>query len=90
MKLKVCLVLSSIVLFVSANAQFRVGVQASGLKLPKSTGNYGMSFGPGVDVGYSPDESKIEYYFSGSYFLPVSSAGTGLVYGNNSSTTTAI
>jgi hypothetical protein len=89
MKLKASLIAGFIILCVSANAQFRLGLQASGLKLPKSTGDYGMSFGPGVDVAYSPDESKIEYYFSGSYFLPVSSVGYGLVYDNSSSSTTA-
>src|SRR4051812_13909200 len=88
MKLKVCLVVSCIVLAFSANAQFRIGVQASGLKLPKSTGNYGMSFGPGVELGYSPDESKIEYYFSGTYFLPVSATGTGVVYNSNTGAST--
>jgi len=89
MKLRLSFIIGCTVLFISANSQFRLGFQASGLKLPASAGNYGMSFGPGVDLSYSPDESKIEYYFNGAYFLPATSVGTGLVYDNNSSSTEA-
>jgi len=80
MKVKLCLLALSVIFLVSANAQFRFGVQAAALKLPASAGNYPLTFGPGVDIAYSSDESNIEYFFNGSYFLPVKSTGTGFVY----------
>ena len=85
MKLKLCFAISCTLLAIFSNAQFKLGVQGSILKLPQSAGNYGMSFGPGVDLSYSPDESKFEYYFNGAYFLPATSVSTGLVYYNSSS-----
>ncbi len=87
MKLNLFLALLLVVLFSSANAQFRLGVQGSMLKLPQSVGNYGTSYGPGVDFAFSPDESKIEYYLNVAYFLPASAPGYYTFYtadGSNS------
>jgi len=80
MKLKACLIAICTIVLISANAQFRGGIQANALKLPKSAGNYGMNFGTGIDFSWSPDESKVEYFFNGGYFLPSKSLSTGYVY----------
>lgn len=83
MKLKACVIAICTFVFISANAQFRGGIQLNGLKLPASAGNYALSFGPGIDLGWSPDESKTEFFFNGAYFLPSKSVGTGYVTSGN-------
>jgi hypothetical protein len=39
-----------------------------------------MSFGPGINFSYAPDETRYEAYFNGNYFLPASSVSTGQVW----------
>ncbi|HVX51741.1 MAG TPA: hypothetical protein VHB48_16385 [Chitinophagaceae bacterium] len=69
----------------SSGTQFRGGLQLSGLQLPSSVGNYGMSFGPGIDFAWSPEDSRAEVYFNGTYFLPSRSVTTDQVYLGSSS-----
>lgn len=83
MKLKACLIAICTIVLISANAQFRGGLQANALKLPKSAGNYGMNFGPGIDFSWSPDDSKAEFFFNGGYFLPATSNGTSYGFEGN-------
>jgi len=86
MKLKTVSALAVLCIGISTSlvkAQFRLGFQASSLKLPSSVGNYGSSFGPGVDFSYSPDESRFEYYFNGAYFLPAKSTTSYTVYNSD-------
>jgi len=87
MKLKASIIAICTFVFISANAQFRGGIQLNGLKLPSSAGNYPLSFGPGIDIGWSPEESKTEFFFNGGYFLPAKSVSTGTIFNGNSSTT---
>ncbi|HWB27482.1 MAG TPA: hypothetical protein VG738_18530 [Chitinophagaceae bacterium] len=79
--------LSSCSLFAqySSSSQFRGGIQINGLQYPSSVGNYGMSFGPGIDFAYAPDNSRFEYAFNGSYYLPSASITTGYVYNSDMS-----
>jgi hypothetical protein len=92
MKLKTVSVLTVLCICISSSlvkAQFRLGFQASSLKLPSSAGNYGRSFGPGVDFAYNPEESRFEYFFNGAYFLPASSSMPYTVYSNVGATANA-
>lgn len=91
MKLQTVSVLAVLCICISSSlvkAQFRLGFQGSSLKLPSSAGNYGSSFGPGVDFAYNPDESRFEYYFNGTYFLPAKSTMSYDVYGNSGTSAT--
>ena len=84
MKLRACLIAICTLVIISANAQFRGGIQLNGLKLPSSAGNYATSFGPGIDFSWSPDESRTDFFFNGAYFLPSKSVTTGYVSSGNS------
>jgi len=88
MKLKACIIAICTIVFISANAQFRGGVQLNALKLPASAGNYGMSFGPGIDVAWSPDEAKYEAFFNAGYYLPAKSVSKESGFGSTQPTVT--